>query len=166
MCNEKVSLTEERNAVLVPAPRSGIPGAPASWDPPPGMEPHVPVLFLDLNGSTNYNVIVELKVKRKNKLFLFFTADDLSAQNSSEDVSIAGINSILPKEHGNKFYTLQILQHLDKDVCAISSWDSSIHDSQALNRITEGYNTHSHPQLICSRYRFFFEQRMNEFISF
>lgn len=70
--------------------------------------------------------------------FKMFTADDLSAQNSSEDVSVAGINSILPKEHGNKFYTLQILQHLDKDVCAISSWDSSIHDSQALNRITEG----------------------------
>lgn len=48
------------------------------------------------------------------------------------------MNSILPKEHGNKFYTLQILQHLDKDVCAISSWDSSMHDSQALNRVTEG----------------------------
>lgn len=65
-------------------------------------------------------------------------ADDLSAQNSSEDISIAGINSILPKEHGNKFYNLQILHHLDKDVCAVSSWDSSIHNSQALNRVTEG----------------------------
>lgn len=50
---------------------------------------------------------------------------------------MTGINSILPKEHGNKFYNLQILQHLDKDVCAICSWDSSIHDSQALNRVTE-----------------------------
>lgn len=68
----------------------------------------------------------------------FVIADDLSAQNSSEEVSIAGINSILPKEHGNKFYTLQILQHLEKDVCAIASWDSSMHDSQALNRVTEG----------------------------
>lgn len=46
-----VSLTEERNAVLVPSAGSGIPGAPADWDPPPGMEPHVPVLFLDLNGN-------------------------------------------------------------------------------------------------------------------
>lgn len=62
----------------------------------------------------------------------------MSAQNSNEEVPIAGINSILPKEHGNKFYTLQILQHLDKDVCAIASWDSSLHDSQALNRATEG----------------------------
>lgn len=112
--NQWVSLTEERNAVLVPAIGSGIPGAPASWDPPAGMEPHVPVLFLDLN------------------------ADDLTTQNSNDDLSISGINSILPKEHGNKFYTLQILQHLDKDICAICSWDSSIHDSQALNRVTEG----------------------------
>lgn len=62
----------------------------------------------------------------------------MSAQNSTEEVPIAGINSILPKEHGNKFYTLQILQHLEKDVCAIVSWDSSLHDSQALNRVTEG----------------------------
>lgn len=47
----QVSLTEERNAVLVPGAESGIPGAPADWDPPLGMEPHVPVLFLDLNGK-------------------------------------------------------------------------------------------------------------------
>lgn len=116
LVNQWVSLTEERNAVLVPAAGSGIPGAPVptDWEPPSGMEPHVPVLFLDLN------------------------ADDLTAQNSSEDVSISGINSILPKEHGNKFYTLQVLHHLEKDICAICSWDSSIHDSQALNRVTEG----------------------------
>lgn len=46
-----MSLTEERNAVLVPGAESGIPGAPADWEPPAGMEPHVPVLFLDLNGE-------------------------------------------------------------------------------------------------------------------
>ncbi|KAH8321320.1 hypothetical protein KR074_001668 [Drosophila pseudoananassae] len=113
LVHQWVSLTEERNAVLVPAPGSGIPGAPASWEPPSGMEPHVPVLFLNLNG------------------------DDLSAQNTNDELSIAGKNSILSKEHGHKFYTLQILQHLDKDVCCVASWDSSMHDSQALNRVTE-----------------------------
>lgn len=113
LVNQWVSLTEERNAVLVPAPGSGIPGAPASWEPPSGMEPHVPVLFLDLN------------------------ADDLSSQNLIEEQSIAGLHSILPKEHGNKFYQLTVLQHSDKDVCAIASWDSSMHDSQSLNRATE-----------------------------
>lgn len=50
LMDQWVNLTEERNAVLVPAPGSGIPGAPAVWNPPPGMEPYVPVLFLDLNG--------------------------------------------------------------------------------------------------------------------
>ncbi|XP_073957277.1 kinesin heavy chain 73 isoform X2 [Choristoneura fumiferana] len=108
-----VSLTEERNAVLVPSPGSPIPGAPAAWNPPAGMEQHIPVLFLDLN------------------------ADDLTTHPSGEEVTVAGLHSILPKEHGNKFYELQILHHHDKDVSAIASWDSSIHDSQYLNRITE-----------------------------
>lgn len=53
LVDQWVSLTEERNAVLVPAAGSGIPGAPADWTPPAGMEPHIPVLFLDLNGK-NY----------------------------------------------------------------------------------------------------------------
>lgn len=79
-------------------------------------------------------------------VFLSVVADDMSAQNSHEEVPIAGINSILPKEHGNKFYTLQILQHLEKDVCAIASWDSSLHDSQALNRVTEGKYKTKHMQ--------------------
>ncbi|XP_050554855.1 kinesin-like protein KIF13A isoform X9 [Spodoptera frugiperda] len=108
-----VSLTEERNAVLVPSPGSPIPGAPAAWVPPLGMEHHIPVLFLDLN------------------------ADDLTTHPSGEEVTVAGLHSILPKEHGNKFYELQILHHHDKDVSAVASWDSSIHDSQYLNRITE-----------------------------
>lgn len=51
LVDQWVSLTEERNAVLVPAAGSGIPGAPADWNPPSGMEPHIPVLFLDLNGK-------------------------------------------------------------------------------------------------------------------
>uniref|UniRef100_A0A8C8YAZ7 Kinesin family member 13A n=1 Tax=Panthera leo TaxID=9689 RepID=A0A8C8YAZ7_PANLE len=50
-----VGLTEERNAVLVPAPGSGVPGAPAHWIPPPGMETHIPVLFLDLNATASWD---------------------------------------------------------------------------------------------------------------
>lgn len=77
----------------------------------------------------------------------------MSAQNTNEEVPIAGINSILPKEHGNKFYTLQILQHLEKDVCAIVSWDSSLHDSQALNRVTEGKVLVPGPSVKCTHFR-------------
>ncbi|XP_057328265.1 kinesin-like protein KIF13B isoform X4 [Microplitis mediator] len=113
LVDQWVNLTEERNAVLVPAAGSGIPGAPADWNPPPGMEPHIPVLFLDLN------------------------ADDLSTHQSGEEVSITGLNSIISKEHGNKFFTLPIIRHLEKDVCAIAAWDSSIHDDVHLNRVTD-----------------------------
>lgn len=42
-------LTEERNFVSVPPPNSSIPGAPADWTPPTGIEQHVPILFLDLD---------------------------------------------------------------------------------------------------------------------
>ncbi|XP_018578799.1 kinesin-like protein KIF13B isoform X2 [Anoplophora glabripennis] len=113
LIEQLVNLTEETNAVYVPQPGTGIPGAPAMWSPPPGMEPHVPVLFLDLN------------------------ADDLSTHPSGEEVTVAGMNSILPKEDGRQFYSLHILNHLEKDVCAVASWDSSIHDSPHLNKITE-----------------------------
>ncbi|ESO83151.1 hypothetical protein LOTGIDRAFT_133948, partial [Lottia gigantea] len=109
-----VSLTEERNAVLVPAPGSCIPGAPADWDPPLNVEEHSPVLFLDLN------------------------ADDMSTPNTKEGLQAAGVNSILPKEHGSQLINLPITKSFPEkeNVCAVASWDSSIHDSQHLNRVT------------------------------
>ncbi|XP_071804732.1 kinesin-like protein KIF13A isoform X3 [Asterias amurensis] len=112
LINQWVSLTEERNAVLVPAPGSGIPGAPANWRPPVGMETHIPVLFLDLQ------------------------ADDMGTSGVMEGLHAAGYNSILPKEHGNKMFNLPIVKYCEKDVCAVASWDSSIHDSPHLNRVT------------------------------
>ncbi|KAE8598010.1 hypothetical protein XENTR_v10016675 [Xenopus tropicalis] len=107
-----VGLTEERNAVLVPAPGSGIPGAPANWTPPAGMETHIPVLFLDLN------------------------ADDLSANEQLIGSHATGVNSILPKEHGSQFFYLPIIKHSEEEVSATASWDSAIHDSVHLNRVT------------------------------
>uniref|UniRef100_A0A8C8JK58 Kinesin motor domain-containing protein n=1 Tax=Oncorhynchus tshawytscha TaxID=74940 RepID=A0A8C8JK58_ONCTS len=52
----RLTLTEERNAVLLPSAGSGIPGAPAERDPVPGMEAHIPVLFLDLSGISNITI--------------------------------------------------------------------------------------------------------------
>ncbi|KAK7479091.1 hypothetical protein BaRGS_00029683, partial [Batillaria attramentaria] len=109
-----VCLTEERNAVLVPAPGSNIPGAPADWNPPPNVEEHSPVLFLDLN------------------------ADDMSTPNAKEGLQAVGMNSILPKEHGAHFVNLPLIKSFTEmeNVCAIGSWDSSLHDSPSLNRVT------------------------------
>ncbi|CAL8255556.1 unnamed protein product [Boreogadus saida] len=47
-----------------------------------------------------------------------------------------GVNSILPKEHGSQFFYLPIIRHSDEEVSVACSWDSSIHDSVHLNRIT------------------------------
>ncbi|XP_042236957.1 kinesin-like protein KIF13A isoform X3 [Homarus americanus] len=112
LVDQWVTLTEERNAVLVPAAGSNIPGAPADWDPLPGMEAHVPVLFLDLN------------------------ADDFSTQGCGDNLTLAGNNAIIPKENCNKFFQLPIVKCFEKDVCAVASWDSSIHDNMYLNRLT------------------------------
>lgn len=67
-----------------------------------------------------------------------FTADDLSTSQSGEEVPTTGINSILPKELGNKFYSLPIIRRMEKDVCAVAAWDSSIQDNVHLNKVTEG----------------------------
>ena len=51
LVDQCVFLTEEQEYVMVPAPGSGVPGAPADNEPPEGMEQHSPVLFLDLNSD-------------------------------------------------------------------------------------------------------------------
>ncbi|XP_052763190.1 kinesin-like protein KIF13B [Mya arenaria] len=109
-----VSLTEERNAVFVPAAGSGIPGAPADWTVPHDMEQHRPVLYLDLN------------------------SDDMTTPSAKEGLQAASINSILPKEQSAGYIVLQNFRAYSENdhVCGVASWDSSMHDSQHLNRIT------------------------------
>ena len=111
-------------------------GAPVSsdWNPPIGLEPHVPVLFLDLNPD-------DLSVPRQlNNVNGSFESNSF-VDAFSEDLdylSTAGCNSILPKEHGGQFYGLPIVKYPDgDDIGAVASWDSSIHDNPYLNRITE-----------------------------
>ena len=56
----------------------------------------------------------------------------------SGEIPTYGQNSILPKEHGGKFFNLPIIRYLDdaEGVGAIASWDSSVHDSLCLNKVT------------------------------
>uniref|UniRef100_A0A8C3TYZ4 Kinesin family member 13A n=1 Tax=Catharus ustulatus TaxID=91951 RepID=A0A8C3TYZ4_CATUS len=109
-----VGLTEERNAVFVPAPGSGIPGAPANWYV---QKSHWSCQFFVHN-------------------LCMLQADDLSANEQLIGPHASGVNSILPKEHGSPFFYLPIIKHSDDEVSATAAWDSSVHDSVHLNRVT------------------------------
>uniref|UniRef100_A0A674JPS6 Kinesin family member 13B n=1 Tax=Terrapene triunguis TaxID=2587831 RepID=A0A674JPS6_9SAUR len=88
----RLTLTEERNAVMVPSAGSGIPGAPAEWTPVPGMETHIPVVFLDLN------------------------ADDFSSQDNLDDPEPGGWDATLTGEEEEEFFELQIVKHHESEV--------------------------------------------------
>ncbi|XP_067338999.1 kinesin-like protein KIF13B isoform X2 [Channa argus] len=105
----RLTLTEERNAVLVPSAGSGIPGAPAERVPVPGMETHIPVLFLDLS------------------------ADDFQ---SSLSASLAGgLDALLSGEDDDDFFDLHIVKHYDPEVKVVASWDSTVHNCPQLSRV-------------------------------
>uniref|UniRef100_A0A8C7MGL9 Kinesin family member 13B n=1 Tax=Oncorhynchus kisutch TaxID=8019 RepID=A0A8C7MGL9_ONCKI len=106
----RLTLTEERNAVMVPSAGSGIPGAPAEWVPLPGMEAHTPVLFLDLS------------------------ADDFSSQDALEVPEAGGWDATLSGEDEEEFFDLQIVKHYDEEVKAEASWDSTVHQCPQLSR--------------------------------
>ncbi|KAG5265366.1 hypothetical protein AALO_G00241610 [Alosa alosa] len=91
----RLTLTEERNAVMVPSAGSGIPGAPAEWVPVPGMETHIPVLFLDLS------------------------ADDFSSQENLEAPDAGGWDAMLNAEDEDDFFDLQIVKHYDDEVTTV-----------------------------------------------
>ncbi|XP_048830805.1 kinesin-like protein KIF13B isoform X2 [Brienomyrus brachyistius] len=106
----RLTLTEERNAVLVPSAGSGIPGAPAEWVPVAGMEKHSPVLFLDLN------------------------AEDFSSQDNLDMPEAGGWDATLSGEDEDYFFDLQIVKHDDNEVKAEASWDSAVHECPQLSR--------------------------------
>uniref|UniRef100_A0A915DQE0 Kinesin-like domain-containing protein n=1 Tax=Ditylenchus dipsaci TaxID=166011 RepID=A0A915DQE0_9BILA len=117
LINQWVELTEERNAVSLPSSNSYIPGAPADWQPPSGIEYHVPVVFLDLD------------------------AEELAADEAMEDEEcatfgskIAGLNTMLPYEKFEQTILLPVLEKDSLEMSATCSWDSSIHFCHALNR--------------------------------
>ncbi|XP_054617349.1 kinesin-like protein KIF13B isoform X2 [Dunckerocampus dactyliophorus] len=103
----RLTLTEERNAVLVPSAGSGIPGAPVERVPVPGMETHIPVLFLDLS------------------------ADDF--QSSLSAPLGGGLDAYLGEEYEDDFFDLHIVKHYDSEVEA--SWDSTVHECPQLSRV-------------------------------
>ncbi|XP_034555937.1 kinesin-like protein KIF13B isoform X2 [Notolabrus celidotus] len=106
----RLTLTEERNAVLVPSAGSGIPGAPAERVPIAGMETHIPVLFLDLS------------------------ADDF--QSSLSAPLAGGLDALLSGEEEDDFFDLHVVKRYEPEVKVEASWDSTIHDCPQLSRVT------------------------------
>ncbi|XP_045916377.1 kinesin-like protein KIF13B isoform X3 [Micropterus dolomieu] len=106
----RLTLTEERNAVLVPSAGSGIPGAPVERVPVPGMETHIPVLFLDLS------------------------ADDF--QSSLSAPLAGGLDALLSGEEEEDFFDLHIVRRYDSAVKVEASWDSTVHECPQLSRVT------------------------------
>uniref|UniRef100_A0A8C5MA86 Kinesin family member 13B n=1 Tax=Leptobrachium leishanense TaxID=445787 RepID=A0A8C5MA86_9ANUR len=106
----RLTLTEERNAVMVPSAGSGIPGAPANWTPATGMETHIPVIFLDLN------------------------VDDYSSQDNLDEPEAAGWDATLTGEDEDEFFDLQIVKHHESEVKAEASWDCTVHNCPQLSK--------------------------------
>ncbi|XP_075057298.1 kinesin-like protein KIF13B isoform X2 [Mixophyes fleayi] len=106
----RLTLTEERNSVLLPSAGSGIPGSPANWTPVPGMETHIPVIFLDLN------------------------ADDFSSQDNLDEPEAAGWDATLTGEAEDEFFDLQIVKHHETEVKAGASWDCTVHNCPQLSK--------------------------------
>ncbi|XP_039605730.1 kinesin-like protein KIF13B [Polypterus senegalus] len=121
LLERRLTLIEERNAVMVPSEGSGIPGAPAKWIPAPGMETHIPVLFLDLSES------------------------DLRSQENLEEHDTAAWNSTLAGEIKEDFFELQIVKNYDGEIKSEASWDSAVHSCPQLSR---GTATDQHVYLI------------------
>ncbi|PWA18954.1 hypothetical protein CCH79_00004818 [Gambusia affinis] len=111
----RLTLTEERNAVMVPSAGSGIPGAPAEWAPLPGMETHIPVLFLDLKRCPNVTL-----VSHQTYIFSFPPADDFSSHEQFEVPEAGGWDAMLTGEDEDDFFDLQIVKHYDGEVSIYS----------------------------------------------
>ena len=110
LIDQKNCIVEELNAALVPGESSV--GMKCSTL---GMEKNTPVLFLN-----------------------FSSIDTLESSTGLDDyLPTLGESSILPKEQGEQFYSLPIIENVDKVIGSIASWDSSVHNSVYLNRVTQ-----------------------------
>ena len=109
LIDQKNCIVEELNAALVPGEVS------YQTRTPMGTEKLTPVLFLN-----------------------FSSIDTLDSSTELDDyLPVIGAGAILPKEQGDKFYSLQVIETLDKTIGSVVSWDSSVHNSVYLNRVTQ-----------------------------
>eukprot|EP00731_Ephydatia_muelleri_P010946 Em0005g1532a len=104
----------QRSAVLQPKAGSGIPGAPNNWHFEPGKELRAPVLFLDLN-------------------------DDLETPCDDDPLKAVKTGELMGEKE-ETMMDLPLIKDAKKEekgcVKVQASWDSTVHDTNSLNRIT------------------------------
>ncbi|CAK9297174.1 unnamed protein product [Gordionus sp. m RMFG-2023] len=142
-----ITLTEERNALSLPSEGSDIPGSPADWNPPLGMEKHIPVIFLDLNldhttelsesqgscdnlyqDSTNYDQdLDQIEISIGNSTPIIYQDSYLLGEPACDKIYTSSHSEFVKL---NIIKECQIATNCRRIICA---WDSSIHDSLYLN---------------------------------
>lgn len=88
--------------------------------PLPGMETHIPVIFLNLKRMyhhfQNKICLTCFSSLQADISTLFFAADDLSSQDQFEVPEAGGWDAILNGEDEDDFFDLQIVKHYDSEV--------------------------------------------------
>uniref|UniRef100_A0A673BA36 Kinesin motor domain-containing protein n=1 Tax=Sphaeramia orbicularis TaxID=375764 RepID=A0A673BA36_9TELE len=103
----RLTLTEERNAVLVPSAGSGIPGAPVE----------------------RYRVTMETEVQG----YHGDGADDFQSRLSAP--LVGGLDALLSGEDEQDFCDLHVVKHCAHEVKVEASWDSTVHGCPQLTRV-------------------------------
>ncbi|XP_055327484.1 kinesin-like protein KIF13A isoform X1 [Paramacrobiotus metropolitanus] len=112
-----LTYTQELSSMHVPSPDSGIPGATAQGPGIEGMEMHFPVLYMDLH------------------------PDDVRAfAPLNDEFLVVGAFTKLPRENSDTMLEMHLVKGDSARAEATFSWDSSRHDSPALNCQTPPFN--------------------------
>jgi len=148
-----------------------------------GMERHIPVIFLNLNGTyrlfkksfqtitfrfnnrSNFrasfftlvlwlfrSVSYSLSVLMLWLLLFAFLAEDMTTSTTKEGLQVAvGLNSLLPKEHGAKFFTLPLVKNVEKDV-RVQSYlvFCTYHWNSHLSRFLHNYPPSANTEQLCT----------------
>ena len=109
LIDQKNCIVDELNKVLVPSENSRLSNCYMS-----GMELLCPIMFLNTSLLDSTDNLTEL----------------------DEFLPIIGDNCFLPKEKSEEFFDLPIISDTGREVGAVASWDSSVHEWTKLNKIT------------------------------
>uniref|UniRef100_A0A8C3AL34 Kinesin family member 13B n=1 Tax=Cyclopterus lumpus TaxID=8103 RepID=A0A8C3AL34_CYCLU len=118
----RLTLTEERNAVLVPSAGSGIPGAPVERSVRRSSPP--------FNNCRIRSFLPSVSLLR----LVCPPADDFQSNLSAP--LAGGLDALLGGEDDDDSFDLHLVKHYDPEVKVEASWDSTVHECPQLSRVT------------------------------